>query len=234
MSKKNTVSKISIYYVLALFLYVFTFLIIPFKKVSMSWISFSFTIVALAISYLTTLLSFERKDLKSKFYGYPIFRIGILYVTIQLVLNIIFIILGIITKTPTWICWLFEVVLLILAISGVYTTKNIKDTINEIESQTKIDLKLMYKIKNNIVNVSYIETNESLKEEIEHLVEEIKYSDPVSSENTISLENELIEEIEKLKFQLESQKYEDAKHQIKLISNKVKNRNNICKTNKGN
>ena len=66
---KKSKSVIAIYAIL-LVVYIVAFLIIPFNKIAASWISFAFTIIAIAGSLLIFNFAFNAKEtLVSKIYG---------------------------------------------------------------------------------------------------------------------------------------------------------------------
>ena len=72
-------SAVAIYGIIAI-LFILLTVLIPFPKPASSWIMFAFSIISLAVGAGISLYAFGKpKDLMSKFYGYPIFRIGYLY-----------------------------------------------------------------------------------------------------------------------------------------------------------
>ena len=73
---------------------------IPFGKTAAFWISYGFTLAAFAVVLASVYIAFLRKgDAKSRFYGFPIARIGIIYGAAQLVVGFLFMALG------TYIAW---------------------------------------------------------------------------------------------------------------------------------
>ncbi len=70
--------------------HILAFLIIPFNKNAASWISFVFTIISIISSLLVCGCAFKAKEtLVSKIYGFPIFRVGVVYALVQLVVGIV-------------------------------------------------------------------------------------------------------------------------------------------------
>ena len=62
---------------------------------------FAFSIVSLAGGCGVTLFAFSKsEELKSKFYGYPVFRIGFLYTGLQLALTVLIYIIGAFVAVP--------------------------------------------------------------------------------------------------------------------------------------
>ena len=108
---KRQKSGIAIFGIIAAVL-VLTTLIIPFKKPGASWTMFAFSLISIASSAYICLLAFKNtKDLMSKFYGFPVFRIGVLYVVIQLALTVVIYIIGAFVDVPFWVGFLLSVLL---------------------------------------------------------------------------------------------------------------------------
>ena len=76
--------------VLALLFVVYTLIVlaVPFAKGGMFWLTYLFTAVAFGVQAYVFKLSFEKEaGAKSKFYGFPIARVGVLYLAVQIVLG---------------------------------------------------------------------------------------------------------------------------------------------------
>lgn len=133
---KRQKSGIAIFGIIAAVL-VLTTLIIPFKKPGASWTMFAFSLISIASGAYICLLAFKNtKDLMSKFYGFPVFRIGVLYVVIQLALTVVIYIIGAFVDVPFWVGFLLSVLLGGAAAIGCITTDNARDIIEEIDNKT--------------------------------------------------------------------------------------------------
>lgn len=112
-------------YAIILLVYVLAFLIVPFNKCAASWISFAFTIIALASSLLVFGIAFKANEtLVSKIYGFPIFRIGTIYAIVQLLIGIIICAIGAFLFVPYWIALILSMILLGATAIGVIITDN--------------------------------------------------------------------------------------------------------------
>ena len=62
----------------------------PFAKTGVFWMAYLFGVIAIAYQIYVFQISFNQgDDVKSKFYGFPIARVGVIYLAVQLVLSLI-------------------------------------------------------------------------------------------------------------------------------------------------
>ena len=92
--------------------------VIPFAKTAVFWLALVFTLAAFGVQLYVLKLSFTKgKDARSKFYGFPIARIGVVYLIVQIVLSFLF--MAIAKICATWIVVIVFVLLLAVAAVGV-------------------------------------------------------------------------------------------------------------------
>ena len=98
--KKDTMRGIAGLGVL-LILYILIAFLIPFAKTATYWVSFVFTLIAFCVVAASIYIAFVKNpDAKSRFYGFPIARIGIIYGIAQLVAGLLLMALG--KWVPVW------------------------------------------------------------------------------------------------------------------------------------
>ena len=69
--------------------------VIPFAKTAVFWLALVFTLAAFGVQLYVLKLSFTKgKDARSKFYGFPIARIGVVYLIVQIALSFLFMAIG--------------------------------------------------------------------------------------------------------------------------------------------
>lgn len=217
-------------FAIAFVLYNVLFFVIPIRKIAASWVMYVFSLIAIIVSAGITAYAFGKEDgnLKSKIYGYPIFKIGMLYVAAQLIIGAIVGILGAFVNVPAWISVVLSVVLLGLTLSGVIATDNIRDVIEEQEEAVERQTKTVTYFKINIESVIDFCEDEDLREKLVNLSEKIKYSDPVSCDELKAIEQKITDEIDDLKTLIGSDS-EEATKKIVYIENLLADRNRKCK-----
>ena len=220
-------------YGIVLFFFGFVYFIIPFPKSVASYICFAFTIIAIIASAGISAFAFAGKeDLRSKVYGFPVFRVGMVYAIAQLIFTVLISLISVFLYVPEWIAIFVSIVLLALAALGVIATDTTRDVIETMEAETNIATKQMKYFRADAATLSYNVENPAVKKELEKLAEMFKYSDPVSNEKTEPYENELYAKLEELRASLNVDTEEEIINSIKELKNLLAERNRICKLSK--
>lgn len=231
---KKSKSVIAVYAIL-LVVYVLAFLIIPFIKIAASWISFAFTIIAIASGLLVFNFAFNAKETPvSKIYGYPIFRVGAVYALAQLALGIVICAIAAFVAVPYWVAFLISVILLGAAAIGVIITDNTRDLVEHVDEATKADTESATRFQISIAGIVDCCEDAALKSELQKLDETFRFSDPISNHHTKDTEEKLSVLLVELKNFVENNNTVEAASRIKKISNVLAERNRICKVTKGN
>lgn len=229
---KKSKSVIAIYAII-LVVYVIGFLIIPFNKIAASWISFAFTIIAIATSLFVFNQAFNSKEtLVSKIYGYPIFRVGAVYALVQLALGIIICVVAAFVAVPYWVALLLSLILLGAAAIGVIVTDNTRDLVEHVDETVRVDTETATNFQINIAGIVDCCEDAGLKAELKKLDEAFRFSDPVSNAHTKESEEKLGILLDELKVFIENNNSDEAMAHIKKISNALAERNRICKATK--
>lgn len=230
---KKSKSVIAIYAIL-LVVYIVAFLIIPFNKIAASWISFAFTIIAIAGSLLIFNFAFNAKEtLVSKIYGYPIFRVGAVYALAQLALGVVICIIAAFVAVPYWVALLLSIILLGAAAIGVIVTDNTRDLVEHVDEATVADTKNVTHFQIDIAGIVDCCEDGALKAELKKLYEGFRFSDPVSNAHTKESEEKLRALLSELKILVENDNVTEATAYIQKVSNALAERNRICKATKG-
>lgn len=230
---KKVKSVIAVYAIIAL-VFILLFAFIPFKKTASGWIAFAFSIVALAASLFVCYCAFgkESKELKSKIYGYPIFRVGVLYAVVQIAVCVLVCVLSCFFTVPYWVTLLVCVILLAAAAIGVIATDNTRDIIEELEETGKVETEKLALFNIDIAGIADSCGDPAVKKELEKLAEAFRFSDPVSSDATAPIEEELRGKLATLKLLISEGESEKITGMISEIKNTLSERNRICKANK--
>lgn len=170
---------------------------VPSAKTAVFWISYAFTVIAFAAQIIIWNAALGRSEsLKSKFLGFSVVHIGIVYLVVQIIALIVFL------SIPTLPIWSAAVAC--VAIAGVSAICMIVSDVgcSEIERvSTKAQEKTFY-IKQLQVEVELLagaETDTATKSALTQLAEKIRYSDPMSNEQIADIEDQITEKITDLK-----------------------------------
>lgn len=229
---KRKKSAVVIYGIAALVFIIFV-LAIPFSKPAASWTMFAFSLISFAVGLGISLYAFGKSEtLVSKYYGYPVFRIGFIYTVLQIILSIIVFIIGAFVNVPFWVGFIISVLLLGMAAIGVIAVDNARDYVEEIDVKSVSSIKTVTKFNNDIADIMDINKNSTIKEPLQKLVTKFKFSDPVSSPATEEKEHIIEAELEKLRSLISSNKEKEIIAQIEVVSNLLNSRNRICENSK--
>ena len=120
--KKDTLRAV-VTALIVLAIYHLVVFLIPFAKTPVFWISYGFSLAAFAVAAMSIYIAFcKNPDARSKFYGFPIARIGLIYGATQLVVSLVFMALG--CWTPWWIAVLVYAIGLGAALLGLIDLVN--------------------------------------------------------------------------------------------------------------
>ena len=162
---------------------------VPTAKTATFWIAYVFTAAAFAaqIGIWKTALG-KAETLKSKFLGFPVVHIGIVYAIVQTVAFEVFMF---VPTLPTWSA--IVVCSIIVGVSAVCMISADAGR-NEIERvEAKVPNKVVY-IRELQADIELLADNESdatVKTALTQLAEKIRFSDPLSSEQIADLENKI-------------------------------------------
>lgn len=219
--------------VLALLFVVYTLIVlaVPFAKGGMFWLTYLFTAAAFGVQVYVFKLSFEKeKGAKSKFYGFPIARIGVLYLAVQLVLGLVFIALA--AVAPVWLALVLYLALLAAAAVGVVATDSIRDEVERQDTQLKADVAAMRALQSQAAALPARCEDATAKAALEKLSEEFRYSDPVSAPALTDLETDMAATMDELATAVTDSDNAAVLTLCKKISATLAERNRLCKLNK--
>lgn len=219
--------------VLVLLFVVYTLIVlaVPFAKGGMFWLTYLFTAAAFGVQAYVFKLSFEKEaGAKSKFYGFPIACVGVLYLAVQLVLGLVFMALA--AVAPVWLALVLYLALLVAAAVGVIATDSIRDEVERQDTQLKKDVATMRALQSKATALPARCEDAEAKSALEKLAEEFRYSDPVSAPALTDLETDMAATMEELSAAVTDGDNAAVLALCKKISATLVERNRLCKLNK--
>lgn len=228
--KKNQIRGLAVILIILAVFSVISFLP-PFKMTEVFWLSYIFgAISVLAQIYVLKTAFCGSNEVKSKFYGFPIARIGAVYMAVQLILSIIFMILAEIV--PLWIAVIAFVVLLAVAAVGFISTDAMRDEIEAQDKRLEASTSCMITLRSLVSPLAGQCDDEKSKTALQELADEFKYSDPVSSEALKEIESELEKQVAELQMAVNEVRNSEIAPLCKRVNNTLIERNRLCKINK--
>ena len=216
-----------------LVLYILVVFLIPFVKTATFWVSFVFTLVAFGVVGAAFYIAFVKTpDAKSKFYGFPIARIGAIYGLAQLVAGILFMALAV--YVPVWAAVLVYAVALGAAVIGLISADAVVEQIQVQDRKLKKDVALMRALQSRANQMAAQCDNPDAAAMVKNFAEELRYSDPVSSAALAQVEADLSAAVDELQSAIMDGDSAAARQLCRKASGVLAERNRLCKLNKVN
>ena len=224
--KKDTIRAIVVA-VIMLAIYNLIAFVIPFAHTAAFWISYGFTLVAFAVVCASIYIAFiKNPDAKSRFYGFPIARIGVLYGGAQLIASLI--VMALAQWTPWWIPVLVYAIGMGAAVIGLVAADAVVEEIQTQDVKLKKDVSLMRSLQSKVSQIASQTDDAAIKA----LAEEFRYSDPVSSEAIADAEADLAAAVDELQAAYVDGDNDAVAQLCRKAAALLAERNRICKLNK--
>lgn len=194
--KKNSIKGYVILGILFALISIIAFAV-PTVKTATFWIAYVFTAAAFAAQIIIWKTALGKEEtLKSKFLGFPVVHIGIVYAVLQVIAFAVFMFV------PTLPAWSAVVVCSVIAGASAVCMISADAGRDEIERvEAKVQKKVFY-IRELQADLELLADNESdvtVKTALTQLAEKIRFSDPMSNEQLADLENKISAKVLELK-----------------------------------
>lgn len=217
---------------IVLVLYLLLVFLIPFARTGVYWLSFGFTLVAFGVAGAAGYIAFVRhEDAKSRFYGFPVARIGIVYGAAQLVLGLV--VMALASWTPLWLPVLVYVLMLGAACLGLIAADTVVEQIHIQDAKLHKDVRLMRSLQSKLNQLASQCDDSDAASALKKLSEELRYSDPVSSDALTEIERDLSAAVEELQAAVIDADSAAVKQLCRKTSALLAERSRLCKLNKG-
>ncbi len=231
MNGKKNMTRSIVILAIALVVYCILAFAIPFVRGGVFWLSFVFSLIAICVQFYVLKTSFAHgESARSKFYGFPIARIGLIWLVVQLIAGFVCMAVGLVL--PVWITLLVFIVILAAAVIGLITTEGIRD---EVERQDEV-------LKKNVANMRALQSKAAAiaaqcedadaRKVLSALADKFRYSDPVSNAATSEAEAGLAALTDELQAAVLDKDTEAVVSLAGKLEAALTERNRLCKLNK--
>lgn len=196
--------------------------IIPSLKNTTFWVAYCFSNLSIIISSLVILHALDEQGINNKFKNMPTVYATWSYLAIQLIMGFIEIYYPINFRYSI----LINAIILGLSIIILLGVNAGKKEIDRVEKKVQEKVFFIKELQADVEILVNKITNDNAKKELELLVETIKYSDPMSHSNLAAIENQITNEVTKLK---QTEDIEDIKHICSELQQLFSERNKKAK-----
>lgn len=207
---------------------------IPFPKTSaVFWLSYLFTMAALGVQIYVMHVAFSRgQDIKSKFYGFPIARIGVYYLIVQFSLSSIFIAMATYISVPMWLPLVLYIVLLGSSALGFIAADTVRDEVVRQDVKLEQDISSIRLLQSRVTSLISLAQAESVIQLLTKFSENLRFSDPVSNAALQEVEIELKSCVNELQQAVIDNDTESTLRLVRRAEAILAERNRLCKLNK--
>ena len=225
MKKENIRGIVAMAVILGI--YLLAVAVIPFANVAEVKISVGFTLVAFAVAAYGVYVAFvKRKDARSRFYGFPIARLGLIYFAFQAGVSFVFMLLG--AYIPWWVSVVVYAIALGAAVLGLITMESVVEEIQVLDDKLKKDVAAMRAIQSKANQLAALCADPAVKQ----FAEEVRYSDPVSSAQLTAIEADLNAAVDDLLCAVTDGENAQIAQLCARANAILAERNRLCKLNK--
>lgn len=226
-------NNIRIWVVLAITFVVYTVIAFapPFEHTTVFWLSYVFAAIAILVQFYVMYSAFMKGEgAKSKFYGFPIARIGVIYMVLQMVLSLVMMAIG--ANVETWISLIAYVVLLSVAAFGFISADTVREEVQRQEGSHKQQIAVIRSLQAKVSTIASICKSDA-KQEVAKLAEEFRFSDPVSNDAALQeIEAQLTICLDKLQVAVTAGNDDVIRDLCRETSLTLAERNRLCKLSK--
>ena len=223
--KKNTI-RFGLLAAILLVLYLLAAFLIPFAKTPVFWLSFGYTLAAFAVAGAAFDIAFFRHPgAKSRFYGFPIAKIGAVYWLVQLIAGLAAMALG--SWIPVWLAVLVYTALLGAAAIGLIAADAVADEIHTQDAKLRQNVTVMRTLQSQVSQLDC--TDPEAAAAVKKFAEELRYSDPVSSPALEEAERDLSAAVANMQSAVMDNDSAAVKQLCRKATALLTERNRLCK-----
>ena len=224
--KKGTIRSVIVTAVVLAVYHLIVFAV-PFVKNAAFWVSYGFTLAAFAVVAAAIYIAFVKNpDAKSRFYGFPIARIGTVYGIVQLVISLA--VMAFAVWVPWWAALVAYAVGLGISVIGLIAAEVVVEEIQAQDEQLKVKVAVMRGLQSKVSQLAG-QTDDAA---IRSLADEFRYSDPVSNDAISDAEADLAAAVDELQMAVVDGEKEVAAQLCRKTAALLAERNRLCKLNK--
>lgn len=210
-----------------LVLYILVVFLFPFEHNAIFWVSVIFTLIAFAVVAASVYMAFiKNPDARSRFYGFPLARVGLIYGFGQIVASLL--VMALSELLPWWIPVLVYALGLGAAAIGLISVEAVVDEIKHQDIKLKKAVSMMRSLQSKVSQMAAQSDDAALKA----LAEEFRFSDPVSNAAIADAEADLAAAVDDLQAAVVDGDSEATKQLCRKTSALLSERNRLCKLNK--
>ena len=202
--------------------------ILPIKRTLSLYIADFFIVLVAVMTLLSSVLAFKKSidgDIaRSRFFGWPIMRVGVLGLTLSILINLVFIVLAQFVYVSPWLVIIINLCLLAIVGIGLLVVDSSRNFVEEQGAHRNAQTKTMKELRLRSKQLLDMCRAPELRERLKNMSDAFRYSDPNSNMDSEYIENQLHSEMDLLETTINTDIDQSIMH-IDKIEELLKKRN---------
>jgi hypothetical protein len=171
--------------------------VVPFEKTTTFWVAYAFGIVAVLLQEIICIVAWDKATTtKSRFLGIPQLMVGVYYLIAQLIVSVVFIFMSHLSFVIPLVASILLLMLLAILMVG---TEAARDEIQRIDDRVAAKVGFIRDLQAEVELLVSRFDDDEVKRQLKALAEDIRYSDPMSTEAVSHLESQITSSLRELK-----------------------------------
>lgn len=206
--------------------------LLPVPKTSVFYVSRAFTLIAILAQVYVMWTAFgQGRDTRSKAYGLPLLKVGMVYLAVQMVAGLVFMAVG--ERVPLWVPVVLYIALLGLAALGLVGADIAREEAAHQDDKMAERTAVMRTLQSRVSALPALARDEELAAGLRKFAEAVRYSDPVSDGALEEVEAALTAGVTDLERALAEEDGPAATALVEKATAILAERNRLCKLGKG-
>lgn len=206
-------------------------LLVPFDRTSTFWAAFVFGLMALAVALAANLyVAVGSRSLRSAFYRVSISTISIVYLMAAIIVSLIFMAAS---TLPIWPLILIQAILLALCALGLIGGNSVAGMVEGGEAATQQQTSVIRDLRMHVQALETTPQDPNARAALKKLSDELRYTDPVSTPECASYDQQLLMDMGRLNAAVETENGETTEQLSACMCATIAQRAAVCRASKG-
>ena len=200
VTKKKTAGMIGLIYLIIFLVFNMLVFFIFKDKSGVFWMSYVFALIAFAVKIISTFLAYRAFEVEAVFFGIPLASLSMYYFFAQLFAAVVFMIFR---NAPTKLAFAVQVIILAVYAVVAILTLFTRDAVQDVNDNIKISTTAIKTMQADVEALRDGVSDPELKNRLRKLAETIRYSDPMSNDAVLDIEDQIMQSISELRIYCE-------------------------------
>lgn len=199
------------------------------EKNNVFWTSYIFICIAFVVQIVSMLLAFQALEVEAVFFGIPLASLSLFYFFAAVFAGAVFMFFQ---QAPFKLAVALQVIILAVYVIVAVITLLSRDAVQDVNDNIKVNVTAIKTMQADVEVLMSLVNDAALKNSIRKLSETIRYSDPMSNDAVVDIEDQIVQEISELRILCENGENAEAVQSCRQIELLFLQRNKLLKASK--